>query len=292
MKTMKILITGANGQLAYELRDALATMRTQLGPIPNAYEGAHVTALGRSELDIADMHAVDELMRKARFDLIVNCAAMTNVDACETDMEAARSANAVGPQLLAFAAARAKSKLVHISTDYVFDGTAREPYVESDLPNPQTVYGRSKLEGELFVSNFCERHFVVRTAWLYGRHGNNFVKTIQRLAREKGSVKVVDDQLGNPTCAVDVAHEILRIAATDAYGTYHCTNEGICSWHDFACAICEENGISCDIAPCTSDECARPAKRPAFSALRNKHLEDTIGNEMRPWREALHAYFS
>lgn len=287
---MKILITGAGGQLAYELQDAIATGHTQIGPIPSVYADADVMALTRAELDVSDMHSIDLLMLDNRFDLIINCAAMTNVDGCESDMHAARAANAVGPQLLAFAARRADSKLVHISTDYVFDGTATEPYVEEDMPNPQTVYGRSKLEGELFVSNFWEKHYIVRTSWLYGRKGPNFVKTMLRLARENGAIKVVADQFGNPTNANDLAYEILQIAATDNYGTYHCTGEGVCSWYDFACCIVDEVGIACEKTPCTTDEFPRPARRPAYSALRNKHLEDTIGNEMRPWQEALRAY--
>lgn len=287
---MNILITGAGGQLAYELQDALATGTTGIGTIPSIYQGAHVMALGRKDLDISDMHALDDLMRRKRFDLIVNCAGMTNVDACESDMEAARAANAVGPQLLAFAAERANSKLVHISTDYVFDGTATEPYVETDMPNPQSVYGRSKLEGELFVSNFCKRHFIVRTAWLYGRMGNNFVKTILRLARENGAIKVVNDQVGSPTNANDLAHMVLQLAATEAYGTYHCTGSGVCSWYEFACAIVDEAGINCAKEPCSTDEFPRPAKRPAYSVLSNKRLEETLGCSMRPWQEALRAY--
>ena len=292
MLAMNILITGAGGQLAYELQDALATQHTQLGPIPDVYQGANVTALGHDELDISDMHALDDLMRRNRFDLIVNCAGMTNVDACESDMQAARAANAVGPQLLAFAAERSESKLVQISTDYVFDGTATKPYVETDMPSPQSVYGRSKLEGELFVSNFCKRHFIVRTSWLYGRQGNNFVKTILRLARENGAIKVVDDQRGNPTNATDLAHAVLQLAATDAYGTYHCTGSGTCSWYEFACAIVEEAGIECEKAPCTTDEFPRPAHRPAYSALDNTRLQQVIGTTMRPWREALRAYLA
>ena len=289
---MNILITGAHGQLGSELQGALASGRTALGPVPDAFAGAEVMALSRAELDVSNMRALDLLMLDNRFDVIFNCAGMTNVDACEDDMAAAREANAVGPQLLAFAAQRAGSKLVHISTDYVFDGNASEPYVEDDLPNPQTVYGRSKLEGELFVSNFCERHFIVRTSWLYGAGGGNFVKTILRLADERDTLKVVDDQRGNPTYAGDLVHELLRMAATENYGTYHCTGEGVCSWYDFACAIVREAGASCRVEPCTTDEFPRPAKRPAYSALRNKHLEDSIGNEMRPWREALQAFLS
>lgn len=289
---MDIVITGANGQLGREFQDVLSLGRADIGALPGVYEGARITCVGRDDLDISDETAVDAFMEGLPCDLIVNCAAMTDVDRCESDVLAARQANSVGPQVLALAARAHDCKLVHISTDYVFDGKKDGAYVETDVPNPQTVYGKSKLEGELLVSNILGRHIIVRTSWLYGLHGGNFVKTMLRLAHQNGAIKVVDDQRGNPTYANDLVYEVLKIAASDVYGTFHCTSEGVCSWYEFACAIVEEAGIPCEKVPCTSEEFPRPAKRPAYSALENRHLADTVGNEMRPWRDALKNYLA
>ena len=287
---MDIVITGANGQLGQEFQSVLAAGQADIGPIPAVFDGARLVCVGKDELDISDKDAVDAFMEGRPCDLIINCAAWTDVDGCESDMLAARRANAVGPQVLALAARAHDCKLVHISTDYVFDGEKRDAYVETDVPNPQTVYGKSKLEGELLVSNILGKHIIVRTSWLYGAHGGNFVKTMLRLAHENGAIKVVDDQRGNPTYANDLVYEVLKLVAADVYGTFHCTGTGVCSWYEFACAIVEEAGISCDKKPCTSEEFPRPAKRPANSALENRHLADTIGDEMRLWREALKSY--
>lgn len=289
---MDILITGANGQLGREIADVLQAGATDIGPIPDVYAGAHVVGVGHAELDISDRQAVDAFMAGRHFDVIFNCAARTDVDGCESDPMGARWTNAVGPQVLALAARARDCKLVHISTDYVFDGTKDAPYAETDIPNPQTAYGKSKLEGELLVSNIWGRHCIVRTSWLYGTHGGNFPKTMLRLARERGAIKVVDDQRGNPTYANDLAHEVLKLAAADVYGTFHCTGEGTCSWYEFACAVVDAAGISCTKEPCSSAEFPRPARRPANSALENKHLADTVGNEMRPWRAALESFLA
>ena len=290
--SMKILITGATGQLGSELQTVLAAQRAQIGPLLQEYRGAEVVAVGRSQLDIADAASVAGLIDGADFDLIVNCAAMTDVDGCEIDVEAARRGNAIGPQLLAMAAERNGCRLVHISTDYVFDGTDPRPRVESDCPDPHSVYGRSKLEGERLVAQLCQRHFIIRTAWLYGHTGRNFVKTILRLARENGAITVVDDQHGNPTNANDLAYEVLRVALGDEYGIYHCTGEGICSWFEFACAIVDIAGIECTKTPCATDRAARPAERPAYSSLDNHHLRETIVDEMLAWRDALAEYLA
>ena len=177
-----------------------------------------------------------------------------------------------------------------------FDLIEPEPRVEDDPTGPVSAYGRTKLAGEERSLAACSRCFVVRTAWLYGYVGKNFVKTMMRLGADRDEVTVVDDQLGNPTSANDLAHEILKIAATENYGVYHCTNEGTCSWADFAEAVMEGAGLDCAVIRCTSEEYAAmnpaSAKRPAYSSLRNKRLEDTVGNEMRPWRDALSAYLN
>ena len=188
------------------------------------------------------------------------------------------------------------AKLVHVSTDYVFSGDAAQPVWEYDLPAPRSVYGKTKLLGEQYVQQFCTHYLIVRTAWLYGYAGNNFVKTILRLARQNGGVTVVDDQLGNPTNAADLAHEILNLLVTKEYGVYHCTGEGVCSWCEFAAEIIRLSGIPATVTPCTTEQFIAGAKkqiapRPAYSALENAMLKATIGNEMRDWKTALACFF-
>ena len=287
---MKILICGARGQLGSELVRLIEQGYAEIGPIPRIYRSAELVKTDVSELDITDADAVDAFLAQGKFDLVINCAAMTNVDACEEHEEAAYRINAQAAENLAVASERYGAKLVHISTDYVFSGNEKTDRVETDEPDPQSAYGRTKLAGELLVQQACHRHYILRTAWLYGYVGKNFVKTIMELARENGVIKVVDDQFGNPTSANDLAYEILRIARTEDYGVYHCTNKGTCSWYDFAKTIVEQTRIDCVVIPCTTEEFPRPAKRPAFSSLRNKRLEDSLGDEMRDWRVALAEY--
>lgn len=291
---MRILVTGSNGQLGNELRRLFETGQAEVGAVPTLYKNAEVVYTDAGELDITDAPAVVEYIGEGAFDLIINCAAMTNVDGCETAKDTAFRVNADAPGNLARAAHAAGAKLVQVSTDYVFPGTDPEPRIEGDPTGPVSAYGRTKLAGEIQVAEACPEHFIVRTAWLYGYVGKNFVKTMMQLGSDHDEVTVVADQLGNPTSANDLAYEILKIAATDTYGVYHCTNEGTCSWADFAQAIMKGAGLACDVKRCTSDEYAAmnpaSAKRPAYSSLRNKHLEDTIGNEMRSWQDALATY--
>lgn len=291
---MKILITGSYGQLGHELRRCLETMSAEIGPIPSEYESAEAVYVDRDQLDITDPIAVQDFMDEGKFDLIVNCAAFTNVDGCEANEDAAFAVNATGPENLAKNAKRLGAKLVHVSTDYVFPGNEPGDRIESDLTGPISAYGRTKLAGEKAVQDNCTESFIVRTAWLYGYVGKNFVKTMRRLGETHDSITVVDDQLGNPTSANDLAYEILKMALTDNYGIYHCTNKGTCSWADFAKAIMEGSGLDCEVIPVTSQQYkeANPqsADRPAFSSLTNKHLEDTIGDEMRNWQVALDEY--
>ena len=240
---MRILVTGGNGQLGNELQRILREGRSEIGPIPDAYAGAEIVAADVDELDVTDADAVMAYVTQGGFDLIVNGAAMTNVDGCETAEDAAFRVNAEAPGNLARAAEAVGAKLVQVSTDYVFPGTEPEPRVEDDPTGPVSAYGRTKLAGEERSLAACSRCFVVRTAWLYGYVGKNFVKTMMRLGADRDEVTVVDDQLGNPTSANDLAHEILKIAATENYGVYHCTNEGTCSWADFAEAVMEGAGL-------------------------------------------------
>ena len=230
-------------------------------------------------------------MTARRFDAVINCAAYTNVNGCETDRDTAFGANSLGPRNLAIAADMIGAKLIHISTDYVFSGDSAVPYVEWDKCDPQSVYGKSKLLGEQYVQSLCRKYFIVRTAWLYGKTGNNFVKTMLRINREKGECRVVDDQFGNPTNAADLAHHILKLLDTEQYGIYHGTGNGICSWYEFACQIVELAGISSEVRPCSTEEYPTPAKRPAFSALDNMMFRNTVGDEFRDWGKALESFF-
>jgi len=289
---MKILICGANGQLGSELTRLLKSGVAEIGSIPEAYAGAEVVQTDVAALDITDAAAVDVFLAQGKFDLVINCAAMTNVDGCEEKEDIAYLINATGAKNLAAAAKAQGAKIVHVSTDYVFSGDDPVERGETDVTDPQSAYGRTKLAGEELVAEANPKHFILRTAWLYGYVGNNFVKTMLKLAKENGSIKVVSDQLGNPTSANDLAYEILRIAETENYGIYHCTNNGTCSWFDFASKIVDLAGIECEKIPCTTEEFPRPAKRPAFSSLRNKHLEDSVGDEMRTWQDALATYIN
>lgn len=294
---MKLLITGSYGQLGNELRRCLENMRSEIGPIPSVYGDAAVDYIDYDTLDISDAPAVDAwFAQHGPYDLAINCAAITNVDGCESNEEGAYRVNALGAENLARACEACGAKFVHVSTDYVFPGTNPKPRTEDDEVGPISAYGRTKLAGEQLSQAACSRTFIVRTAWLYGYVGKNFAKTMMRLAREHASIAVVNDQMGNPTSANDLAYEILRIADTDNFGIYHCTNEGTCSWFDFACAVVDAAGIPCKKEGLTSAQYKQrfpqSADRPAYSSLRNKHLEETIGNEMRPWQDALATYMA
>ena len=292
---MNILVTGGKGQLGNELRSCLESMAAEIGPIDRLYADARVDYADYDNLDISDRAAVAAwFSEKGPYDLVINCAAVTNVDGCERDEAAAFRVNAYGAENLAIACETCGGKFVHVSTDYVFPGTDPEPRSESDPVRPLSAYGRPKWAGEILARAACERAFVVRTAWLYGYVGKNFVKTMMRLAHEKGRISVVSDQFGNPTSANDLAYEILKIAATDDYGVYHCTNKGTCSWFDFACAVVDGAAIPCEKIPLTSVEYKErfplSAERPAYSSLSNDHLAKTIGDEMRTWQDALRSY--
>lgn len=294
---MKILITGACGQLGNELKRLLEAGCAEIGAIPAAYEGAQVDYVDYDVLDISDAAAVKAwFAAHGPYDIVFNCAAVTNVDGCEADEARAYHVNAAGAENLALAAEACGAKLVHVSTDYVFPGDVPEPRTEDDPVRPVSAYGRTKWAGEALARAACDRVFVVRTAWLYGYEGKNFVKTMLRLARENGKISVVADQMGNPTSANDLAYEMLKIALTDEYGTYHCTNTGTCSWFDFASAIVDGVGVPCEKEPLSSQEYKRrfpqSADRPRYSSLRNKRLEETLGDEMRPWQEALASYLN
>lgn len=293
--SLKVLITGAKGQLGSELGRCLANMQAEIGSISEAYADAQVFLCDSSNLDIADKDAVFKAFQEIEPDIVFNCAAFTNVDGCELNEDAAYAVNATGPENLAQAAKVCGAKLVHVSTDYVFPGTEPTPRIENDEPAPISAYGRTKLAGEIAVRKNCDEYFIVRTAWLYGYEGKNFVKTMIGLGKKFDEVTVVNDQFGNPTSANDLAYTILKLALTDDYGVYHATNEGTCSWADFAAAIMQGAGLDCRVVPVSSTQWKEmhpeSATRPAFSSLENKRLVDTIGNDMRPWQDALASYF-
>lgn len=294
---MRILITGAHGQLGNELKRLLETGQAEIGPISSAYRDANVDYIDIDELDISKYEDVDAwFATHDPYDLVINGAALTNVDGCEQHFDQAFAANALGPLNLARACNRMGAKLLHVSTDYVFPGTDPRPRTEVDAPAPISAYGRSKLAGEGLALSANPRTFVVRVAWLYGYVGKNFVATMRSLGEKYDEICVVDDQFGNPTSANDLAYELCALGVTENYGIYHCTNEGTCSWADFAEAIMQGSGLDCRIKRVSSVEWKEmhpeSASRPAYSSLENAHLIATIGNEMRTWQEALAAYLT
>lgn len=289
---MKIMITGCKGQLGNELQSILKSLKSEIGDIPGEYKNAEVSAVDVDTLDITDYLSVKEFVLNENPDIIFNCAAMTNVDGCETMLETAYKVNAAGVRNLAMAAKLANAKFVHISTDYVFAGNGTKPYKEWDMIDPQSVYGASKALGEKYALAFNDKTFIVRTSWLYGYIGKNFVKTVRRVLREKGSITVVNDQRGNPTNANDLAHHLLLLGVTEEYGIYHCTGEGECSWYEFASEIAKLSGFEGKVLPCTSEEYKSPTKRPEYSSLENLALKCSVGNYMRDWKTALNEYIS
>jgi dTDP-4-dehydrorhamnose reductase len=270
---VKILVTGANGMLGRDVTAALAPRHPVL-PHP------------REVLDVTDPRAVLETVAAVAPDAIVHCAGFTDVDGAESRRDEAFRVNALGARNVAVAADAVGAVLVHVSTDYVFDGAAALPYTEFDPTAPLSVYGRSKLAGEEAVRTHCRRHFILRTAWLYGAHGRNFVWTILKAAREKDHLEVVDDQVGSPTWTLDLGTLIGDLIETEAYGTHHAAAGGRCTWYAFACAILKARGIDTPVRPVSSSKVPRPARRPAFSVLQGLCLE-ALGMELRPWEEAL-----
>ena len=295
--SMRILVVGGNGQLGREMRRCLTDMHSEMGAIDARYEGAHVDCVDVEDFDIADEASVRAwFIGRRPYDIVFNCAAMTNVDGCEQDEAAAIKVNALGPLNLAIAARSQDAVFVQVSTDYVFPGTDPLPQTENAKPCPISAYGRSKLAGELLAQDANPRTFIVRTAWLYGYEGKNFVKTIVRLAKSQGKVAVVVDQWGNPTSANDLAHCLLALALTDAYGIYHAVGETTCSWFDFACTALDLEGVSCEREPLTSAEYRTrfplSAARPAYSALDSSKIAQVAGVRPRPWERALKDYIA
>jgi dTDP-4-dehydrorhamnose reductase len=287
---MKLLITGAKGQLGLQIQAIIERGKSELGEIDDRYNDVEIRFVFHYELDITILKDVLEYINEYKPDIIINCGAYTNVDKCESDVDTAFKVNAIGPRNLAIAAQKVGAKLLHVSTDYVFNGTGSVPFREYDIPYPISIYGKTKLLGEQYIREFCDKYFIVRTAWLYGKYSKNFVYTILNAAKERGYLEVVNDQRGNPTNAEDLAYHILKLVLTDEYGIYHCIGKGECNWYDFACKIVEYAGINCTIVPITCDKINRAAKRPSYSSLDNMMLRCTIGDKMRSWEDALKAF--
>ncbi len=275
-----ILITGAQGMLGSDL---VPRLREHVAP-------AELIAVDIDGLDITVEDQVREKVNAIRPAVIINCAAYTDVDGCEGERDLAFRVNAHGPGLLARAAAECRSLLVHISTDFVFDGTKGTPYTEQDEPNPVSAYGESKLAGEQAVRALAPEHLIVRTAWLYGCHGRNFVETILRLAEERDELSVVTDQTGSPTWTVPLASAIVALLRSGARGTYHAVNRGECTRYEWAGEILRLAGKPRRLVPATTEEFPRPARRPAYSALGGEKLTRDTGFRFCPWHRALADY--
>ena len=279
------------GQIVY--RVWLLGVSGQLGQV--IYHWSRENQIVVFSSDISQNKKIKEwLSVRDKYRIVVNAAAMTAVGGCETDECRAFEVNALGPMYLAENVTRQGGTLLHVSTDYVFPGTDPTPCKETDPVCPVNAYGRTKWAGEVFVRAICSKHFIVRTAWLYGLHGKNFVKTILKKARETGRISVVADQYGSPTFANDLAGAILQLAQTDRYGTYHCTNAGVCSWFELASAAVDIAGIPCEKEAITTEEYRRrfpqSARRPMYSALDNTKIAGVLGKPLRPWRDALEEF--
>ncbi|AGB42251.1 dTDP-4-dehydrorhamnose reductase [Halobacteroides halobius DSM 5150] len=274
---MKVLITGGQGQLGTRLNSLLA----------DKYD---IYAWDIDELDITEGEETIEKVVNLNPDVVIHSAAYTDVDGCEENIDLAYQVNAYGTRNIAVACQKCDAKMVYISTDFVFDGKKDEHYIEFDQTNPLSVYGKSKLAGEKFVKDLLNKYFIVRTAWLYGKNGGNFVKTMLKLAQERDLLTVVDDQVGSPTYAKDLAKVIAELITTNLYGTYHASNNGECSWYQFAKKIFEYTDTEIEVKPVTSEEFVRPATRPSYSVMDNYSLEQGLSYEMRDWQDALKDY--
>jgi len=272
---MKVVVTGAKGQLGMDVVCILAD------------KGFDVYGFGREEFNITNIEQVKKVISEVKPDVVIHSAAYTKVDLAESEPDQAFLINAYGTRNVAVASEAVGAKLVYISTDYVFEGTANKPYHEYAQTNPLSIYGKSKLAGEKFVHDFHTKFFIVRTSWVYGKHGNNFVKTMLKLAQEREELMVVHDQIGCPTYTVDLANCILELIQTEKYGIYHVSNSGQCSWYEFAKAIFEEAGVQIKVNPCKTQDFPRPAPRPMYSVFDHMALRLNGFEDLRHWKEGL-----
>jgi dTDP-4-dehydrorhamnose reductase len=278
---MKVLVTGASGQLG---QDVVSVFQAQ---------GHDILGYDREQLDITDLEQAVKIVGQYQPDAVIHCAAYTAVDAAESDVDGAYQVNAAGTRNMALAAEKAGAKLIYISTDYVFDGTAEQPYHEYDNTNPQSIYGKSKRAGEVLTQTLSSRYFIVRTSWVYGIHGNNFVKTMLKLGQEKPHLQVVNDQKGSPTYTVDLARFLAELVQTEKYGVYHASNSGSCTWYEFTQAIFQDAvellnaKIKATLEPCSTEQFPRPAARPRNSVMEHIAIRTNGLHDLRNWREGL-----
>ncbi|MNB79805.1 dTDP-4-dehydrorhamnose reductase [compost metagenome] len=281
---MKVLVTGAAGQLG---QDVVRLLEKQ---------GHEVLACDRQEMDITDIDQCAKVIGEFEPETVIHCAAHTAVDAAESDVDAAYLLNAVGTRNVVLAAEKAGAKIVYISTDYVFSGESSMPYFEYDNTDPKSIYGKSKRAGEVLVQTLSSKYFIVRTSWVYGKYGNNFVKTMLKLGLEKPMLQVVNDQNGSPTYTVDLANFLLELIQTAKYGIYHASNTETCTWYEFAKEIFAEAEailglkFTARLEPCTTEEFPRPAPRPRNSTLEHLSIRTNGLQDLRSWREGLKAY--
>ena len=280
---MVVLVTGANGQLGQAIKF-----------VAGNYPKIDFVFCSSSDLDITNNENCETVFKTIKPDFCINTAAYTAVDKAELESEKAHLINCIGSKNLAESCKKANAKLIHISTDFVFDGSKKEPYNEADLPNPKGVYGRTKLEGEKAIQEAFDAYFIIRTSWVYSQFGNNFMKTMLRLASERTSLSVVNDQIGTPTNAVDLANAILKIVesktSNDQYGIYNFSNEGQCSWFDFAKKIFEINEVKIDLNPIPTTQFPTPAERPKYSVLDKTKIKTTFGIAIQSWEDSIKKY--
>lgn len=273
-----VLVTGGKGQLATCLKDITTTI--------SEYNFIYVDV---EDLDITKSSEIDSFFKNNQVAYCINCAAYTAVDKAETDSTLAEQINVLGVKNLALACKSYKAVLIHISTDFVFDGKANEPYTEEDQEKPLSVYGQTKLDGEKAIPRHLDNYFIVRTSWLYSEHGHNFFKTMLKLGEERNELSVVGDQIGSPTYAGDLALALVNIISmhNGNYGLYHFSNEGVASWYDFAMAIFDEGQIEIDLQPITTKEYPTPATRPKYSVLDKSKIKAEFGLQIPHWRKSL-----
>lgn len=283
---MKTAVIGANGQLGSDMVKAFSK------------EGHEVSALTHSDIELSAIDSVSRQLKGTGADIIVNTAAMHNVESCENDPQRAFAVNAIGARNLSSVANDLGAKLVHVSTDYVFDGTKRTPYEESDAPNPLNVYGNTKLAGEYFVRTTAKKHFVVRTSAIYGKSpcrakgGLNFIELMLKLSRERSEVRVVDNEVVTPTSTSELARQIVALSGSDAYGLYHATAEGSCSWYEFAREIFSMTSTKVTLKIADPNEFPAKVRRPQYSVLENRSLNRNGINVFTPWQQGLREYLA
>ncbi len=279
---MKVLVTGVGGQLGFDMVNELKA------------RGHETVGVDIQEMDITDAVSVDKVIRETAPDAVIHCAAYTAVDAAEDNEELCHKVNVDGTRNIANVCRALDIKMVYISTDYVFEGKGERPWEPDDEKKPQSVYGKTKYEGELAVQNALEKYFIVRIAWVFGVNGKNFVKTMLKLAENHDTVKVVNDQFGSPTYTFDLAKLLADMVETEKYGVYHATNEGICSWYEFACAIFEKAGLGekMTVLPVTTAEYGAKAVRPFNSRMSKEKLTENGFRRLPTWQDALERYLA